>query len=104
MLPRSFSRSGRAVLARLPKPFVEQAEQEVAVEGVELVLALFLLAAVEPVAEVIGVAVEEALALDEIDEHQAVEHDGGIPLAVGLPPSMPSMNLRKALRWVSKSR
>ena len=74
---------GRAVFAALAEAFVEQAEQEIAVEGVELVLALFLLAAVEAVAEVIGVAVEEALALDEIDEHQAVEHDGGIPFAVG---------------------
>ena len=29
------------------------------------------------------VAVEKALALDEIDEHQAVEHDGRIPFVVG---------------------
>ena len=29
------------------------------------------------------VAVEEAFALDEIDEHQAVEYDGRIPFAVG---------------------
>jgi hypothetical protein len=35
------------------------------------------------VAEVCGVRVEEALALDEIDEHQAIEHDGRIPFAVG---------------------
>ena len=78
-----FFQVGRAILAAFAEAFVEQAEQEVAVEGIELVLALFLLAAVEPVAEVIGVAVEETLALDEIDEHQAVEHDGRIPFAVG---------------------
>lgn len=34
-------------------------------------------------AEVVAVAVEKPLLLDEIDEHQAVEHDGRIPLAVG---------------------
>ena len=34
-------------------------------------------------AEVVVVAVEEAFALDEIDEHQAVEYDGRIPFAVG---------------------
>ena len=62
---------------------MEQAEQEVAVEGIELVLALFLCAQRQPVAQVVAVAVEKALALDEIDEHQAVEHDRGIPLAVG---------------------
>ena len=78
-----FFEVGRAVFAAFAEAFVEQAEQEVAVEGVELVLALFLLAAVEPIAKVIVVAVEEAFALDEIDEHQAVEHDGGIPFAVG---------------------
>ena len=74
---------GRAVFAAFAEAFVEQAEQEITVERVELVLALFLLATVEAVAEVIGVAVEKALALDEIDEHQAVEHDGRIPFAVG---------------------
>ena len=68
---------------RLAEAFVEQAQQEVAVEGVELVLALFLLAAAQAVAEVVAVAVEKALALDEIDEHQAVEHDRGIPFPVG---------------------
>ena len=62
--------------------FEKEAEEEVAVEAVELVLAVLLLAAVEPVAQVVVVAVEEAFALDEIDEHQAVEHDGGIPFAV----------------------
>src|ERR1035437_5160138 len=66
----------RAILAALAEAFVEQAEQEVAIDCVELVLALFFLAAVETIAKVIVVAVEEALALDEIDEHQAVAHDG----------------------------
>src|ERR1017187_959135 len=80
--PAELFQVGCAVLATLAEAFVEQAEQEVAVEGVELVLALFLLAAEEAVAEVCGVRVEEALALDEINEHQAIKHDGSIPLAV----------------------
>jgi hypothetical protein len=62
---------------------VEQPQQEVAVKRIELVLAFLLLATLEPVAEVVRIAVQEALPLDEIDEHQAVEHDGRIPLAVG---------------------
>jgi len=83
MLPSSFSRSGARSLRRFAEAFVEQAEQEVAVERVEFVLALFSFAAVETIAKVGVVAVEKALALDEIDEHQAVEHDGRIPFAVG---------------------
>lgn len=37
----------------------------------------------EPVAEIVAVTGEEAFSLDKIDEHQAIEHDGGIPIAVG---------------------
>ncbi len=38
---------------------------------------------VEAVAQVVGVVVEEAAFLDEVDEHHAVEHEGGVPFAVG---------------------
>ena len=61
---------------------MEQPQQEVAVETVELVLAAFRLAPGKALAEIIGVAVEKALALNEVDEHQAVEHHGRIPFAV----------------------
>ena len=74
---------GRAIFAAFAEAFVEQAEQEVTVKCVELVLPVLLLATAEAVAEVIGIGVEEALALDEIDEHQAIEHDGRIPFGVG---------------------
>ena len=73
----------RAVLAAPAEALVEETKQEVAVKGVELILPFFLLAALEAMAEVVAVAVEKPLLLDEIDEHQAVEHDGRIPLAVG---------------------
>ena len=73
----------RAFLRAFAEAFVEQPQQEIAVERVELVPALFLLAAVEPVAKIIAVAVEKTFALDEINEHQAVEHDGRIPFVVG---------------------
>jgi hypothetical protein len=49
--------------------FVEEAQEEIAVEGLELVLALEGADAAEAVAEVVGVAVEEVLFLDKVDEH-----------------------------------
>ena len=35
-------------------------------------------------AEVVLVLIEEALLLDEVDEHHAVEHEGGVPVPVAL--------------------
>lgn len=43
-----------------------------------------MLAALEQTFEVVGVAVEEALFLDEVEEHQAIEGDGGVPAALGV--------------------
>ena len=76
----------------LTQPLMEELQQEIAVEGVELILSPFLLHETQPVGEIVGIAIEparcfcvqEALALDEIDEHQAVEHERGIPLAISL--------------------
>jgi len=62
---------------------MEQPEKEVAVKCIKLVLALFLLASVQAIAEIIMVPIKKALALDEIDEHQAIEHDRRIPFAIG---------------------
>ena len=70
----------RRVLCR--RAFVEEAEQEVAVERIELVLAVLLLGSAQPVAEIVVVAVEKALALDEVDEHQPVQHHRGVPFVV----------------------
>lgn len=63
---------------------VEEFDKEVAVEAVELVLALLILDAVQPVPQIVPVPIEEALPLDEIEEHQPVEHHGGIPFVVPL--------------------
>src|SRR3989337_2724 len=43
---------------------------------------MLLLGSVEPVTQVVAIAVEKSLALDEIDEHQPVEHHRGVPLMV----------------------
>ena len=70
-------------VARLAaKPLMEEAQQEVAVERIEFVLALFLLTSGEPVAQIVALAVEKALPLHEVDEHQPVEHQRGVPFLV----------------------
>jgi hypothetical protein len=66
------------------QPFVEKAEQKIAVKRVELILAVFRNRPVESVTKVVRVPVQKSLTLNEIHEHQAVEHDRCIPLLVGL--------------------
>ena len=69
---------------------MEEPQQEVAVEAVELVLAALAPASVQPGAQVVGVAVKEALLLDEVDEHQPVQHHRRVPLpVVGQSPRCP---------------
>ncbi len=67
----------------LGKTVVEQREQERAVERVEAVLAEILADSTHPVAEVVGVPVEQPSLLDEVDQHEPVEHERAVPLAVG---------------------
>src|SRR5260370_38495015 len=84
-------------MGALAQSFVKKFQQEVAVEGMELVFAPFLLHTLQSVGEIVGVTiqpawylcVQEALALDEIDEHQAVEHERGVPLAISLRVNPP---------------
>src|SRR5260370_31249645 len=79
-------------MLRLAQAIMEKPEQEVAVEGMKRILPILLLRHLQAVREIIRVAVEcawslcieEALSLDEVDKHQAVEHQRGVPLAVGL--------------------
>jgi hypothetical protein len=73
----------RSLIRLGAEALVEQTEQELAVEGPELVLALGGLELAQAVTEVVMVAVEQALLLDEVAEHQAVEHDRGVPVPVG---------------------
>src|SRR5260370_25349354 len=86
----------RCTLA-LAESFVKEFQQEIAVEGMELSLSPFLLYAFEPAGEVVGITIEltwclciqETLALDKIDEHQAVEHERGIPRPISLRVNPP---------------
>ena len=75
---------GRPFSFRQPQPFVKQAQQELAVETLELVGAVLFLHHLQAVAEVVLVAIQEALLLDEVDEHQPVQHQGGVPVPVAL--------------------
>src|SRR6266446_2349035 len=71
---------------------MEESEQKIAIEGMERVLPMLLLHHVQAVGEVVRITVEstwllcieEALPLDKVDEHQAVEHQRSIPLAISL--------------------
>src|SRR5260221_857409 len=79
-------------MCALAQPLVEEFQQEIAIECMELILPPFLLHAPQLTEEVVGIAIEltwclciqETLALDKIDEHQTVEHERGIPLAISL--------------------
>src|SRR5712691_8224773 len=79
-------------MCALAQPLMEEFQQEIAIESMELILPPFPLHAPQPIGEIIGVAIEfawclciqEALALDKIDKHQAVERERGIPLAISL--------------------
>ena len=68
----------------LREALVEQCEQKVLVESKELAFASLRLDLREPVTQIVHVPVEKSLPLDKVDEHQSVEHQGGIPLLVGL--------------------
>src|SRR5687768_1174416 len=62
---------------RLTETLMEKANEEASVEGEERGGAGTVLDALKSMSQVVAIVVEEALLLDEVDEHQAVEHDGG---------------------------
>ena len=62
---------------------MEQPQQKYPVEAVELAVALLSAHSLQAVAQVVGVTVEKAALLDEVDEHHPVEHQRGVPFAVG---------------------
>ena len=73
MRPSSLSSS--ALRAPAAEALMEESQQEIAVEGIELVFARFSRpASAEPVAQVVAIAVQKAFPLDEVDEHQPIEH------------------------------
>jgi len=71
--------SGRPLRRRLGKPFEEEHRQEI----LEIAVATFGFAGGQLVAQVIGVtAIEEELLLQEVNEHESVKQDRGIPAPV----------------------
>ena len=75
---------GRALGLGLAEALVEQPQEEEAVELLEAPATVLLLHHLQTVAQVVEISVEEALLLNEVDEHHAVEHQGGVPVAVAL--------------------
>jgi hypothetical protein len=61
---------------------MEKSDQEVAIESYELVYTALLLHEPQTIAQIMNIAVEEALLLDEVDEHHPIEHEGRVPLKV----------------------
>ncbi len=74
---------GRAVGLGRAQPLVEQAAQEQSIKGMKPVPACLGLNLAQAVGQIVGVAVQKTLALDEVDEHQAIQHQRGVPLPVG---------------------
>jgi hypothetical protein len=73
-----------AVLGRV-QPSVEQLGKEAAVEGLEkAVLTTFTLHPPQLFLQIVEIAVKEAFLLYEVTEHEAVEHDGRVPLLVAV--------------------
>src|SRR5262249_47572133 len=79
-LPQQLFQIGSTLSGLLRKALVEQPQQEVAVESEEFSLALTLLDHPEAILQVVCVSVQKTFTLDEVDEHQPVEHERGIPL------------------------
>ncbi len=94
-LPRRGGQIGSALGLGLSEALVEQPQQEEAVELLETPAAALFLHHLQAIAQVVDILVEEALLLNEVDEHHAVEHEEAYqswsPWAV-----MPSMNFPKS--------
>ena len=78
--------------SRLTK-IIKEFHQEITIEGLELIrILLFPPNKLQAMSEIVGITIErvwglrieETFALDEIDEHQAVKHQRGVPFAVAL--------------------
>ena len=78
-----------AFLCYFPKPVMEEPEKKVAIEGLEFILTLGLADQSQPVTKIFRVAVKKAFFLDEVHEHQAIEHERGVPLSGQPRPRCP---------------
>ena len=74
-LAQQAARRGRALLRPPGKPLEEQRAEEVGVVAVRR----GALAGRQPRPQVVRIAVQKAFLLDEVDEHQPVEHHRGVP-------------------------
>ena len=83
-LAQELGEVGRSLSFWLPQSLMEQAQKEDAVELLEAPVSALIPDHAQAVAQIVEVSVEEALLLDEVDEHHAVEHQGGVPVAVAL--------------------
>ena len=86
-LPDDFGDAGVGPVSdrgRSTQALMEQRQQVLAEEGVELVRPEGFPHLLQSGSQVMKVAVHEPLALDEVDEHEPVQQDGGIPAAVAI--------------------
>ena len=64
---------------------VEQTDQETTIERiVEMPLSFLTFHPSQLVSQVVGIQIEETFLLNEVAEHQAVQHDRGVPLLVAI--------------------
>ena len=65
------------------EPVMEQVDKKALIEMVEeAILALLLACPLQLVAQIIDITIQETFFLNEVTEHQPVEHHRGIPLFV----------------------
>ena len=70
-------------MTRIVQTFVEHSTKESLIERTKkLVFALLLTYPLEFVLQVVGIHIKEALFLNEVTEHESVEHNAGIPILV----------------------
>ena len=71
------------IMTRIVQTFVEHSTKESLIERTKkLVFALLLTYPLEFVLQVVGIHIKEALFLNEVTEHESVEHNAGIPILV----------------------
>ena len=92
---------GRSLGHGLAEPLVEETPEEDVVKLLEASPALLLLTLKQFGVEVVGVSIKEALLLDEVDEHHAVEHEEAYQSRFA-STAMPSMKVLNALSSLRK--
>ena len=73
-MAKQFLKVRSALWGLLRKPLVKKTQQKIAIKCQKLAFPLSLLDHLEAILKILHIAVKKALALDEINKHQAVEH------------------------------